>query len=76
MLSLGECCKGSCKKFESTFAPHRGITYYVNQENCYCSICEIYLNYKGSHCPCCGTRLRRRPKNSPNWKREVIKRIG
>jgi hypothetical protein len=28
-----------------------------------CQICEIFLNWSGLWCPCCGYRLRTRPRN-------------
>ena len=29
-----------------------------------CNVCEIFLNWDGFFCPCCGMRLRTRPKIS------------
>jgi hypothetical protein len=28
-----------------------------------CQVCEIYLDWQGTWCPCCGYRLRIRPRN-------------
>jgi len=28
-----------------------------------CQICEIFVNWDGLFCPCCGYRLRTRPRN-------------
>ena len=29
-----------------------------------CSSCEIYIDWAGKHCPCCGHFLRNKPRNS------------
>jgi hypothetical protein len=29
-----------------------------------CQVCEIFLKWDGLWCPCCGYRLRTRPRNS------------
>ena len=29
-----------------------------------CQVCEIFLKWNGLWCPCCGYRLRTRPRNS------------
>ena len=29
-----------------------------------CSSCEIYLDWNGNHCPCCGHFLRKKPRNA------------
>ena len=37
-----------------------------------CQVCEIYLEWQGTWCPCCGYRLRIRPRNG---KYKLILRI-
>lgn len=27
-----------------------------------CSACRIFLDWEGMHCPCCGTKLRNKPR--------------
>ncbi len=51
-------CKQICKKYQVH-------NRYDVPENGYCSAqCEIYLKWEGSHCPCCGMKLRRRPRSN------------
>lgn len=43
-----------------------GVTYnsrYADGQK-RCQVCELYINWDiGSHCPCCGSKLRTRPRN-------------
>lgn len=42
----------------------RGISgkrYAVGQKRC--QVCEIFINWDGKHCPCCGYKLRTKPRN-------------
>lgn len=40
-----------------------GIGRYLGGQK-RCQICEIFLGWDGLWCPCCGYRLRTRPRNS------------
>lgn len=54
-------CKGVCSR-------HRAIKpvgvgrYAAGQKRC--QICEIFLDWQGIWCPCCGYRLRGKPRNT------------
>lgn len=52
-------CEGTCRveAGEGSIWKRRGI--YADGDK-YCKPCEIYLEYNGLHCPCCGTLLRTR----------------
>src|SRR5437016_13928320 len=39
-----------------------GLVYYVRGYK-RCSLCEIFLDWHGSTCPCCGLMLRVRPRH-------------
>jgi len=56
-----ESCREICKRYKSNLNLRNG-SYYLNWENCRCSICNIFIKWEGIYCPCCGYRLRRRPR--------------
>lgn len=39
-----------------------GIGRYASGQK-RCQECEIFMNYAGNECPCCGTRLRGKPRS-------------
>jgi len=58
MHCKGICLKYLAKKPESKKSGH----YELGHKRC--SICEVYLIWDGRNCPCCGTALRKKPRNS------------
>ena len=53
-------CKGLCIRIK---APKpKGIGRYASGQK-RCQICEEYLRHEGLWCPCCGYRLRGKPRN-------------
>ena len=70
-------CKGGCIKYKAG-KPHNNFgRYAIGQKRC--STCEIYLNWSGAGCPCCGSQLRTKPRNTLNRIRlqesNLIKRL-
>ena len=53
-------CKGICQRHKA-LKPNRGGRYIVGQKRC--QVCQIYINWNGLFCPCCGYRLRTKPRN-------------
>jgi len=53
-------CKGICVRFKATRV-RNGLRYANGQKRC--QICEIFIIYDGYFCPCCGFRLRTKPRN-------------
>ena len=53
-------CKGICQRHKA-IKPRNGGRYLIGQKRC--QVCEIYLDWQGTWCPCCGYRLRIRPRN-------------
>jgi hypothetical protein len=53
-------CSGICKRYQA-FKPADGGRYRIGQKRC--QICEIFINWDGLFCPCCGYRLRTKPRN-------------
>ncbi len=54
-------CKGICVRHKA-MKPVGVGRYCSGQKRC--QICEIFLEWDGLWCPCCGYRLRTRPRNS------------
>jgi hypothetical protein len=54
-------CKEICLRYKAN-RPGSGMRYISGQKRC--QICEIYLNWEKSLCPCCGYRLRNSPRRS------------
>jgi hypothetical protein len=48
-------CKGVCVRY-------RASNHYTNGHK-RCQICELFIKWDGLCCPCCGYRLRTRPRN-------------
>ena len=53
-------CKGICARHKALKPVGIG-RYSAGQKRC--QICEIFLKWDGLWCPCCGYRLRTRPRN-------------
>jgi len=53
-------CKGICVRHKAQ-KPIGFGRYASGQKRC--QICEIFINWEGLWCPCCGYRLRTRPRN-------------
>ena len=53
-------CKGTCVRYKAS--KPRGMGRYASGQR-RCQICEIYIHWEGIWCPCCGYRLRTKPRN-------------
>lgn len=53
-------CKGVCIRHKAT--KPKGMGRYASGQR-RCQICEIYIKWEGLWCPCCGYRLRTKPRN-------------
>lgn len=53
-------CKGICIYHKAKKESIRG--YYVSGQK-RCQACEIFIEWKGLWCPCCGSKLRTGPRN-------------
>ncbi len=55
-------CKGICIKFKA-IGKSKGMGRYIEGQK-RCQHCDIYINWNiSAFCPCCGTRLRYKPRN-------------
>src|SRR3712207_5416518 len=53
-------CKGICLRHKAQ-KPVGSGRYASGQKRC--QICEIFIKWDGLWCPCCGYRLRTKPRN-------------
>ena len=53
-------CNGSCKNFKAVSNSHEGGRYEQGQKRC--PQCEIFVEWEGLWCPCCGRLLRTKPR--------------
>ena len=55
-------CKEICGKYKAQPKGTGPARYSVGQKRC--QICEIFIEWEGLWCPCCGMKLRTKPRNS------------
>jgi hypothetical protein len=53
-------CKGTCSRHKA-MRPSTGNRYLTGQKRC--QVCSIFIYWQGLFCPCCGGRLRGKPRN-------------
>ncbi len=55
-------CKGTCHRYKIT-KPHteKGGRYSNGHKRC--NECEVFINWDGARCPCCGRLLRLKPRS-------------
>jgi hypothetical protein len=53
-------CKGICVRHKA-LKPIGVGRYFMGQKRC--QVCETFLKWDGLTCPCCGYKLRTRPRN-------------
>ena len=53
-------CKGICHKYKAKWYA-REYRYVNGQKRC--NVCELFVNWNDSNCPCCGMLLRSRPRS-------------
>ena len=54
-------CKGICSRHRA-IKPTSGQRYTIGQKRC--QVCQMFINWQGFYCPCCGYKLRGKPRNS------------
>jgi len=54
-------CKGICERHKAQKPTGNSGRYATGQKRC--QICEIFIDWEGLWCPCCGYRLRGKPRN-------------
>jgi hypothetical protein len=66
-------CKGICIRHKAQ-KPVGSGRYASGQKRC--QICEIFIKWDGLWCPCCGYRLRTKPRNLKYKAKLRAKTIG
>ena len=64
-------CKGICTRYKAQKPVGTG-RYASGQRRC--QICEIFIKWEGLWCPCCGYRLRTKPRNL-KYKAKLLARV-
>jgi hypothetical protein len=60
MVNTFMTCKGICIRHKAQ-KPVGSGRYSTGQKRC--QICELFIKWDGLWCPCCGYRLRTKPRN-------------
>lgn len=60
LKELKTMCKGICPRYQAK--KPSGIGRYTSGQK-RCNPCEIYINFAGGNCPCCGVKLRTKPRS-------------
>ena len=55
-------CKGICLRHKAIRPTNGGCRYLKGQKRC--QVCQVFIYWEGSYCPCCGYKLRLNPRNS------------
>lgn len=53
-------CRNNCIEHKA-IRPSNQSRYGTGQKRC--QICDIFIHWNGLFCPCCGMRLRMKPRN-------------
>ena len=63
-------CNNICHRYRAK-KPNDVGRYLSGQKRC--NPCEIYINWDGRHCPCCGIMLRTKPRSKAYKQRFNLK---
>lgn len=58
---MGIICKGECERYKVSKINGIG-RYSLGLKRC--NVCEIFVNWVGQRCPCCGNTLRTNPRKT------------
>ena len=58
-------CRGICERLKARKPSDASLSRYLSGQK-RCQTCTIFLVWGDPFCPCCGSRLRSRPRNSGN----------
>ncbi len=65
-------CNNSCKKFQAKSNSAMGGRYEQGQKRC--PECEVFIEWEGLWCPCCGRLLRTKPRATKPQRRLALMR--
>ncbi len=55
-------CNQTCLKYKAKLENGVGGVHYALGHK-RCQVCSLFINWDGLWCPCCGNRLRTKPRN-------------
>ena len=55
-------CNEICLKFKAVKSTKKNTRYALGQKRC--NACGVFMEWEGITCPCCGSKLRTRPRGS------------
>jgi len=56
-------CRGICERYKFVRNDKAGKQVYLDGAKRCNSFCMMFIRYEGIFCPCCGMKLRSRPRN-------------
>ena len=56
-------CRDICKRYRFVSSNKSSRQIYLDGAVRCNSFCQIFLRWDGAFCPCCGMKLRRKPRN-------------
>ncbi|AFU60243.1 hypothetical protein Ngar_c33280 [Candidatus Nitrososphaera gargensis Ga9.2] len=57
-------CRNICEKYRAT--KNKGSSPYA-QGYKRCQVCDLFIKWSGTRCPCCQRTLRTKPHNKEAW---------
>jgi hypothetical protein len=66
-------CKGVCHKYRAVWISQT-LRYASGHKRCLG--CDLYLKWDGLHCPCCGKKLRCKPRTGKSKQMFVEQKMG
>ena len=67
-------CKGICIRHRAQRPASYFGRYATGQKRC--QVCSIFMKWDGAWCPCCGCRVRTKPRNSKFKQRfKIIRKV-
>ena len=65
-------CIRTCMKYKATKPPNGLGRCAVGQKRC--QFCEVFIDWNGRTCPCCGQQLRKIPRSRKGKERYQLQR--
>ena len=63
-------CRGICHRYAIPKTIRYESHYLMGRKRCVS--CEVYMDYEGTYCPCCGSKFRLRPRYGKYRKKQLL----
>ena len=60
-------CKNRCDRYKATQCGFKNQRYVLGQKRC--NTCQVFVIWDGVYCPCCGYKLRAKPRRKETKER-------